>query len=269
MPWYQPAAVASDLAGDLVTGWVATTEGHHQLVPDGCVDVLWVGNGSAWVCGPDTAAWSFTLPPGTPAVGVRFRPGRAGTVLGVDTGELRDRRVRLDDVIGARAGRQVVAEVGDVGESTGRLVALQRHVRRWLATAPPTDPVADAVTAMLTADATTTVAALAEATGLSGRQLHRRCTSAFGYGPATLRRILRLQRFVALARRAGAASDLARLAVAAGYADQPHLYRDCRTIAGATPRALVASPLTDAPACPIRTRQQDRGGAFSAHDRDR
>lgn len=84
MTWYQPAAVAKDLSDDLVTSWVVRTEGGHRLIPDGCVDVLWVGNGTAWVCGPETAAWSVSLPPGTPAVGVRFRPGRAGSVLGVD-----------------------------------------------------------------------------------------------------------------------------------------------------------------------------------------
>ncbi len=35
------------------------------------------------------------------------------------------------------------------------------------------------------------VPAMADAIGLSERQLHRRCLSAFGYGPSTLRRILR------------------------------------------------------------------------------
>ena len=42
---------------------------------------------------------------GTEAVGVRFRPGRAGSVLRFDTADLRDRQVRLDDVLGSRAQR--------------------------------------------------------------------------------------------------------------------------------------------------------------------
>jgi AraC-like DNA-binding protein len=40
---------------------------------------------------------------------------------------------------------------------------------------------------------------LARATGLSERQLYRRCLAAFGYGPAVLARILRLQRALQLA----------------------------------------------------------------------
>lgn len=51
--------------------------------------------------------------------------------------------------------------------------------------------------------------------------------------------MLRLQRFLALARAAG--GDLARLALEAGYADQPHLTRDCAALAGLPAAALVAS----------------------------
>lgn len=92
---------------------------------------------------------------------------------------------------------------------------------------------------MLARDVTTTVPAMADAIGLSERQLHRRCVGAFGYGPSTLRRILRLQRFLRLARHPGAPRDLAGLAPRRRYADQPHLARDCRAIAGASPRTLL------------------------------
>jgi hypothetical protein len=52
-----------------------------------------------------------------------------------------------------------------------------------------------------------------------------------------------LQRFLALAGRAHTdRSDggIAALAAEAGYADQPHLARDARTIARATPSELLA-----------------------------
>ena len=51
-------------------------------------------------------------------------------------------------------------------------------------------------------------------------------------------RVLRFQRFLTLARRG---DDLARLAFAAGYADQAHLTRECRRLSGRTPAELVAS----------------------------
>jgi AraC-like DNA-binding protein len=51
---------------------------------------------------------------------------------------------------------------------------------------------------------------------------------------------MRLRRFLALAE-ADASHDLARAAVEAGYADQPHLTRECTQLAGLPPAALLAA----------------------------
>lgn len=239
MSWISPYAVPAALADDLVTGWTATVEGTHRLLPDGCVDVLWIDNGTAWVCGAETSAWTFTLPPGTEAVGVRFRPGRAGSVLGFEPTELRNRRVALEDVIGSRTGRLLVDQVGEAPTPSAKLGALQQHARTWVEAAPAADVVARAVTSLFRQDIKTPVSALADATGLSQRQLHRRCIAAFGYGPATLRRILRLQGFLRLARQPAAPRDIAGLAAVSGYTDQAHLSHESRAIAGVSPRALL------------------------------
>ncbi|TDQ50750.1 helix-turn-helix domain-containing protein [Actinorugispora endophytica] len=235
---YTPSSPPPDLAGDLVLGWTARLGGRYRLVPDGCVDVLWTSTGSAWVCGPETSAWTFALPPGTEAAGVRLRPGRAASALGLDTPGARDRRVRIEDVLGSRVQRHVVEQVA-AAPPEERLRVLHDHARRWLAVAPAPDRVGETVARLLAHDTGTSVAALAEAAVLSERQLHRRCTALFGYGPATLRRILRLQRFMRLARRPGAAAGIADLAFAAGYTDQPHLSRDCRAITGVSPGDLL------------------------------
>jgi AraC-like DNA-binding protein len=74
------------------------------------------------------------------------------------------------------------------------------------------------------------------------RQLRRRCHAVVGYGPKTLQRVLRFRRFVSRidAGPGGpGALDLAALAAHAGYADQAHLTRECRQLAGLTPTALV------------------------------
>ncbi len=237
--WYTPVPAAADLSGHLATTWQARLGGQLRLVPDGCVDVLWVGNGTAWVCGPETSAWTFRLPTATPVYGVRFRPGRAGVALGVDVQELYDRRLELSDVLGGRAGRHLVEQVGEARDATAGLAAFQRAVRGWVAGSPEPGPVAGTLPRLLAARPGITVAEVAAELALGDRQLHRQCVRAFGYGPATLRRILRLQRFLALARGSGAGADLACLAVAAGYTDQPHLSRDCRMIAGASPAELA------------------------------
>jgi AraC-like DNA-binding protein len=92
------------------------------------------------------------------------------------------------------------------------------------------------------------IGALAADLGLSDRQLRRRFDTAVGYGPKVLARILRLRRLLRLA--AATPPDLARLAAEAGYADQSHMSRDCRHLAGRTPGALLAvqqpARLTDA-----------------------
>lgn len=60
-----------------------------------------------------------------------------------------------------------------------------------------------------------------------------------GYGPKTFERIARFQRFRRLARAGGPGAGLAALAAACGYADQAHLARECRRLAGRPPSAFL------------------------------
>ncbi|MFD7653946.1 helix-turn-helix domain-containing protein, partial [Actinosynnema sp. NPDC059797] len=57
----------------------------------------------------------------------------------------------------------------------------------------------------------------------------RRSLAAFGYGPKVLHRVLRFDRAVALARRGVPFADVAHRT---GYADQSHLSREVRELAG-------------------------------------
>jgi AraC-like DNA-binding protein len=222
---------AGDLAGPLLCSWTAVTAAPGTVLPDGCLDLMWIA-GELVVAGPDTAANPSGLPPGTPIAAVRFRPGVAPAVLGVPADELRDRRPLLADLWGAAVARELS---GRVGEAPDKVAALEAVVRDRLATAPPVDPVAPAVVAALSARRP--VGAAAGLVGLSPRQLHRRCLAAFGYGAKTLDRVLRLQRLLALADRS--AAGLAELAAAAGYADQAHLAHETRALAASTPSRLL------------------------------
>ena len=82
------------------------------------------------------------------------------------------------------------------------------------------------------------VGVMAETVGLTERQLHRRCLAAFGYGAKVLQRVLRFDRAMRLARGGG---ELADVAYRAGYADQAHLSREVRTLAGVSPTRLLAA----------------------------
>jgi AraC-like DNA-binding protein len=85
------------------------------------------------------------------------------------------------------------------------------------------------------------VATMASSLFNSERQLRRRFEAATGLTPTTLHRILRFQRFLALAwasRRPS--SQIGRLAVEAGFNDQAHLHREAARLEGRAPRAFLA-----------------------------
>jgi AraC-like DNA-binding protein len=87
------------------------------------------------------------------------------------------------------------------------------------------------------ADGFPRVAGVADELGLSERQLRRRCLTAFGYGPKTLQRVVRFQRALRAAREPGA--EIAGVAYRFGYADQAHLSRDVRALAGVPLTSLI------------------------------
>ncbi|MET7291108.1 helix-turn-helix domain-containing protein [Streptomyces griseoloalbus] len=221
---------ASRLPGAVV--WTNTPSGSGQgrVLPDGCMDLLW-NEGRLLVAGPDTHAHLTEGPPSTWA-GIRFHPGTAPALLGVPAHELRDRRVGLADLWPAADVRRMTARVHAADDPVLGLEDLA--LRRAADTTPP-DPLLGRLVAAL--DAGRPVATTADELGLGARQLHRRSLSAFGYGPKTLARILRLRRALALAR---AGVPFAETAARAGYADQPHLARDVRHLTGLPLGGLLA-----------------------------
>jgi AraC-like DNA-binding protein len=81
---------------------------------------------------------------------------------------------------------------------------------------------------------------VARALGIAERSLHRDLTRWSGLAPKALARILRMQRALA-AIRAGRA-PLALTALRMGYADQAHMTRELKALAGFTP-AEIARPI--------------------------
>jgi AraC-like DNA-binding protein len=226
--------------------WVSH-DGEVRVLPDACVDVVLTG-GRLVVAGPATAATLAPATPGQSRVGVRFRVGAAGAALGVPAGELRDQGVPLAELWGADARRLEDRVVAAADDPRAALLALIGGVAQRLPAPEDADhEVRRAALALARPpggqnDDAATVAASARAAGLSERQLRRRFERAVGYGPATLARVLRFQRFLHRAQAPGSAdAPLARLAAEAGYADQAHLARECRRLAGLPPSALLAT----------------------------
>ncbi|HET6510446.1 MAG TPA: AraC family transcriptional regulator [Baekduia sp.] len=230
--------------------WVSH-DGPVRVLPDACVDVVFSG-GRLRVAGPATTAEEARATPGQHRVGVRFRVGAAGTALGLPAGELRDLGVGLDELWGRATARAIEDRVARAATPADALLALIGGLAPRLPAPERADhEVRRAVLALNRPGSAPDVGALARAVALSERQLRRRFEAAVGYGPATLARILRFQRFLRLANAPmpaaaptsapTAAPSLARLAADAGYADQAHLAREVRRLAGLPPSALLAA----------------------------
>jgi AraC-like DNA-binding protein len=222
--WVAPAG----LAGMVACLWRNETSmpREQRVLPDGCMDLIWC-NGAVHVAGPDTRAFLATMKPGEMVTGVRFRPGAAPGVLGTPAYVLRDQRIRLDELWPGTTVTEQIAQAPDPAAALVTAIASR---------AMEPDRALGAVVARLRAGSG--VAATASALGCTERALHRRCRDAFGYGPSTLRRILRFRMALRLARQGVPFADTA---VQAGYADQAHMARDVRELAGMPLSQLLAA----------------------------
>ncbi|MGD9697132.1 MAG: helix-turn-helix domain-containing protein [Thermoleophilia bacterium] len=240
-PGYVELAPPPGSDGAIACLWVhrapAGADGLTRVLPDACCDLIWRTGGEAFVAGPDTGAIVALSPAGSLTVGARFAPGAGGAALGLPLDELRDRRVDLADI-----DPRLVPDLPVDASARQALAALSAGARRLVARRAPDAAVAEA--ARLLADPRRRVEELAAELGLSERQLRRRTRAAAGYGPKTLQRVLRFRRAVAAVDAAGPQADLARIALAAGYADQPHLSREFRRLSGLSPGALAIERLT-------------------------
>lgn len=206
--------------------------GASQLVvPDGCVDLIWRPRGIE-VVGPDTRPWTSALDAGAPIFGIRARPGRARLLLGIPAAEAQNSQIDATELWGSRA-RDLAEAIGERPALAPAL--LEGFARERLAEWEP-DRTASVAVAALDDPRPPSVRGLAGRIGVSERQLRRRIGDAVGYGPHALVGVLRFQRAV----RSGGEHRLADLAHRCGYADQAHLTREFRRLAGTTPKRYFA-----------------------------
>jgi AraC-like DNA-binding protein len=159
--------------------------------------------------------------------------------------------VPLADVWG-RVAVELTERLGDAADASAQRRILEQAIVARRAEMDEPDRLVLAATRIL-GRPRSRVRAIGERLGLSNRQLLRRFRASVGYGPKTLDRVLRFQRFVARARAVDAGDDsLARLTAELGYADQAHLTRECALLSGLTPRALAQRAATANELRPVR-----------------
>ncbi|MDG6107556.1 helix-turn-helix domain-containing protein [Dactylosporangium aurantiacum] len=198
-----------------------------RVLPDGCMDVIHYG-GRLLVAGPDTTAQLGMSPVGRTYTAIRFGPGTAPGVLGVPADELRDQRVPLSALWPSARVRRLTEQLDEAAEPAALLETVfarnDKPDESWVRA------VVERVRAGLP------VARIAADVGLSERQLHRRGLVLFGYGLKTLSRILRVNAALELAR---GGMPFGAVAASTGYADQAHLSREVRALAGAPLREVI------------------------------
>jgi len=236
---YQEHRAPAPLRGHFGQLWqsqlAADADGHITVLPDGCVDILW-RDGALFVVGPDRVAAHPALAPGAQVLGARFRPGQALAALGLPLAGIIGQAVPLADLKGGWA-TAAAASIGDTAPAQ-RLQRMAQCLQQHMGAAA-LDVQAQRAHVLFHAlgRGQATLDELAAGLNLSPRSLRRISQAQFGYGAKTLERILRLQRFLRHSRGLPQHS-LAMLAVDAGYADQAHLSREARELAGMTARKL-------------------------------
>jgi AraC-like DNA-binding protein len=231
------------LRGRLVCTWIQVVDAgacdhRHRVLPDGCADLVWIGEAPPVIAGPATRWVDVRLAPRTTIVGVRLRPGGIPDGLGVPATELLDREVTLRDVWG-RAADDLSDRAADQTAPESKLAVIEEALRfRWAAPGAG-DPLVSFAVAWLTSRPSGRVQALADELGVSARHLQRRFAAAVGYGPKTFQRVLRFQRLLRIGMRRSRPAPLGALALQAGYADQAHMSREVSELAGRTPGATL------------------------------
>jgi AraC-like DNA-binding protein len=223
----------------------------EHMLPSGGAQLLFALHETPILCRPciaeNSSAWSGSIVHGPQSsyhlagpkprggiVGVSFRAGAAGAVLGASMEELADRHVGLDAIWGSRGVdlRDRLMSAADP-EAMFRILeqSLSARMHRPLLIHPA---IAHALAVRPAAGLPARVAQIQQASGYSPRHFISLFRSAVGLNP---KHYYRIRRFNSALRSmaAGGRHGLGDIAAAAGYADQAHLTREFREFAGVAP----------------------------------
>lgn len=210
--------------------------GSIRVLPDGCMDFWFdLESGAARVIGSMTEAALVRVPAGGRYFGVRFRPGVAAEYVTDTMRAFVDGGAALAEA--TRALPFALAErVAAAPAHAARIAVIAEFVRASASRVRAADHRVTRAVALLRNGAPS-IRGVAAELGVSERQLERLFAERIGSGPKHFARVVRLERAVRL--MGTPLRGQAALAAAAGYADEPHLIREFRALACATPSELA------------------------------
>jgi AraC-like DNA-binding protein len=220
----------------------------NRVLPDGCADFI-VGirnDPTPMVVGTMQSAIVIPTAGRVDLFGIRFRPGSALPLVRTPLRELTDQSVPLEALWGRDADQiaDVAVPVSPAERAARAEQLLLRRLAVWVRS-PGGDEamVAQAVSLLRRARGGAGISQVAAALGVGERRLERAFARSVGLSPKALGRVLRFRRAVrvlALGQDGERRQSWAALAFAAGYADQSHLIREFKKLAGLTPARYVA-----------------------------
>lgn len=242
---YREYAPPPSLADHFLCFWTQSITGYqseyaHRVLPDGCIDIVFINHYAPMVVGPWLQPFIAPLPVTSKIVGARWHPGRAPALLGLPASELLNQSVALGDVCGGKHSWSL-ERVSEQPNLSARRSTLEDMLLRVLADAAPCDPIVNASIRWLARHPHGRLEQLSRYIGISGRQLQRRFSASVGYGPKGFQSILRFQRLLHFAGRASHRRSLAELSADVGYSDQAHMTREVHRLSGCTPTVLFQS----------------------------
>ena len=246
---YVEAHPAADLAPYVHCLWELDAAGAtlvEPIFPDGRLEIVFhladrparidssVAQPRMMVVGQMTTAVRLAPVPHLHTIGIRFTHAGARACFAMPLRELTSHFEDAHGVLGAAAG-QLQAAVENSNTPSERFARIEGVLRANLHSSRLDRVVAHATRAIAARHGSIPVDAVARLAGLSPRQLERRFLDAVGLPPKTFARTVRLQAALA-ALRGG--MPAAAVAPACGYADQAHLAREFRRVAGVPAREV-------------------------------
>ena len=195
--------------------------------------------GEVHIVGPTSGAFRTRAEGPVDVIGMGLQPAGWAALLGIDASAMLNRALDGEVFFGPavrhvcnrmRAARSTEDKVavaaafvrGSIAAADTGAMIFARQIDAWLAGSPSPD-----------------VGELVETTGLSRRQVERRCNMLYGAPPKLLARKYRaLRAGVALANGAATLDEL----IAEGFYDQSHLIRELKQFTGLSPRQLRTEP---------------------------
>ena len=221
--------------------WVITAErgAAIRIVPDGSTSIsiqLQEGRPSEWFLrGPLVRPDERQFKSPATLIGVRLRPGVAFLLSGIPADAMVGRRMRLTELS---------LEELDPQTPEQRIGALERFLIERLRNTSVHSVVARALHEIESDHGSPRVNDIATRCNVSPRHLNRLMRVWVGYGPKRFASIVRFQATLKEIEHSPS-RPAAALASETGYFDQAHLTMNLARFAGATPRRLAASSVSD------------------------